>query len=300
MKFDVKANKLAEKIMKARIAAPATNLLSIIDATCAVTFYLWVSGAIQIVATQSTHQRFARQATKLGRIGGIVSLILLAICAVPVATAHDAGTFTILVKENNISPNNPQLVFNDSAWWYNVDNSSNLTHRIVWDSDGDGLYNGSTDWDSGNLSAYCETAENGSKLDENCNVTFEIPFNGTWGAGVYEYQDLMSNGTVHNGTITVFSDSHTDAGQPPSGGYEFGGDDEIQEPTTGYEVGEGGRNWLLYVAGASGLLSLLLVGLLVVMGPGKDALSPDDEMNEQNGIGATKMDADIDQIAEEE
>ena len=33
--------------------------------------------------------------------------------------------------------------------WYNADSRENVTQRIVYDADGDGLYNGSEDWDSG-------------------------------------------------------------------------------------------------------------------------------------------------------
>jgi len=217
--------------------------------------------------------------------------------------AHDAGTFTVIVKENSLTPNNPQLVVNDSAWWYNVDSRENITHRIVWDSDGDGLYNGTNDWDSGNLSSECEKDEFGNQTDSECKVTFEIPFNGTWGAGTYNYQDIISNGTVHNGTITVMSDSHTSDGtSPPSTGYEFGNDgddDENQEPESS-DGGNDSQNWLLLVAGASGFISLLLIGLLIVMGPGKSILTPDDEGQGDNDLSEIKTDSDIDDIAEEE
>ena len=35
--------------------------------------------------------------------------------------------------------------------WYNADSRENVTQRIVYDADGDGLYNGSEDWDSGEI-----------------------------------------------------------------------------------------------------------------------------------------------------
>ncbi|MBS72065.1 MAG: hypothetical protein CMO20_03810 [Thermoplasmata archaeon] len=192
--------------------------------------------------------------------------MLLALTAVmPTSVfAHDAGTYTILVKESGFSHNSPQLVFNDSAFWYNVDNSSNITHRIVFDSDGDGLYNGTLDWDSGNLSYECERDEFGNQTDPDCKVTFEITFNGTWGPGTYNYQDLMSNGTVYNGTVVVQPDWHPAEGDTlPLGGYEFGNVEEDIELDSQTEENNS-RDWLLWVAGASGLLSLLLIGLLIL------------------------------------
>ncbi len=279
-------------MLRAKKAANPTSLLSIVCATCAVTFYLWVGGAQQIVANHCSQNRLALFTTLL---------LLLAVSLLPVSTvAHDAGTFTVIVKENSLTPNNPQLVVNDSAWWYNVDSRENITHRIVWDSDGDGLYNGTNDWDSGNLSSECEKDEFGNQTDSECKVTFEIPFNGTWGAGTYNYQDIISNGTVHNGTITVMSDSHTSDGtSPPSTGYEFNNDDENQEPESS-DGGNDSQNWLLLVAGASGFISLLLIGLLIVMGPGKSILTPDDEGQGDNDLSEIKTDSDIDDIAEEE
>ena len=243
---------------------------------------------MQFVADHSTQSRLAFMATLL---------ILLAVSLLPASVvAHDAGTFTVIVKESGPAPNNPQLVYNDSVWWYNVDSRENITHRIVWDSDSDGLYNGTLDWDSGNMSYECETAENGTKLDENCRVTYEIPFNGTWGAGTYEYQDISSDGVINNGTIVVLSDTHTSDGNTPPTGYEFGNEDETQVPQS--DESEEERNWLLWLAGASGLLSILLIGLLLVM-RGSETSLDSDEGNEDN-LDGMDLDSDINEIAEEE
>ena len=76
--------------------------------------------------------------------------ILFALIASPfiVSTqAHTAESFTILIKEDGFSHSDQQIIQNDSVIWYNIDNSSNLTHRLVYDHDGDGLYNGTFDWD---------------------------------------------------------------------------------------------------------------------------------------------------------
>ena len=243
---------------------------------------------MQFVANHSTQSRLAFMATLL---------ILLAVSLLPASVvAHDAGTFTVIVKESGPTPNNPQLVYNDSVWWYNVDSRENITHRIVWDSDGDGLYNGTLDWDSGNMSYECETDENGTKLDDDCRVTYEITFNGTWGAGTYEYQDISSDGVIKNSTIVVISDTHTSEENIPPTGYEFGNEDETQEPLS--DESEEERNWLLWLAGASGLLSILLIGLLLLM-RGSDTSLNNNEGNKDNSVGID-LDSDINEIAEEE
>ena len=233
----------------------------------------------------------------MGKVSAVAwfATILLAFTAfLPASTvAHDAGTFTVLAKANQLTPNTPQLVFNDSVWWYNVDSTENVTHRIVYDSDGDGLYNGTQDWDSGNLSSECEKDEYGNQTDPDCRVTFEIPFNGTWGPGTYNYQDILSNGAINNGTIIVHPDSHPSEGNsPPPTGYEFGNDEEEQDLDSQDENNDS-RNWLLWVAAGSGVISLLLVGVLF-------AGNKDSTLDTEIGDNQEHKDSDIDDIAEEE
>ena len=223
-----------------------------------------------------------------------LATLLLSITAFLPATtvAHDAGTFTVLIKSDKITPNQPEIVFNDSVWWYNVDDTENITHRIVYDSDGDGLYNGTLDWDSGNLSYECEKDEYGNLTNPDCKITYEIPFNGSWGAGTYNYQDILSNGVVNYGTIIVHPDNHdSEENNPPIGGYEFGVD-EPEETLDLQDDGTDTRDWLLWVAAGSGLIALLLIGLLL-MGSFTE-VSEEEEESELNN------DSDIVDIAEEE
>ena len=112
-------------------------------------------------------------------------LLLLAFASLLItpAAAHDAGTFTVIVKANGHQPGSAELIVNDSVFFYNVDNRTNITHRIVHDADGDGLYNGTDDWDSGNLSSECALDGDGNKTDEDCEVTFAVEFNSTEMAG---------------------------------------------------------------------------------------------------------------------
>ena len=66
----------------------------------------------------------------------------------PSANSHSPGAFTTNIKHLNVEPNNVDIVVGDSVYWRNLDNRENITHRIVYDENGDGLYNGSNEWDS--------------------------------------------------------------------------------------------------------------------------------------------------------
>ena len=114
-----------------------------------------------------------------------LSLLVFFLLIPGVVQSHSADTFTVVIKQSGLTPNSSQILYNDSVIWHNTDSRENITHRIVYDADGDGLYNGSEDWDSGILSSDCNsTNENES---EDCKITFTVWFNGTWGIGEYKY-----------------------------------------------------------------------------------------------------------------
>jgi len=141
---------------------------------------------------------------------GVVGLVLIALVLVPsFAQAHSASTFNVIIKQNDLQPMSTQIEYNDSIMWYNADSRENVTQRIVFDADGDGFYNGSEDWDSGEISRDCVPASNNSSSD--CKESFMVWFNGTWGVGEYNYQSISSNGDVQNGTIVVIEHVEEDA-----------------------------------------------------------------------------------------
>jgi plastocyanin len=204
------------------------------------------------------------------RLGVLFGVLFLSMMVTSSAVqAHSADTFTVVIKETGLTPNSSQIAYNDSVVWHNTDSRENITHRIVFDFDGDGLFNGSDDWDSGELLSECDTAtdnqsENGS--EEPCAFTFLVWFNGTWGVGEYEYQDMLSDGTVLNGTIIVTEDVHVENSTAPAIGSSFGtfentddvGDEQEEED----EVDET-RRLLLLVGGGSGLGALVLLIVLL-------------------------------------
>ncbi|MDA9828864.1 hypothetical protein N9C12_04165 [Candidatus Poseidoniaceae archaeon] len=199
----------------------------------------------------------------------LVFLLLTVVVYTPLqANAHTASAFTVLVKEDGFSQTAPEIFHNDSIIWYNTDNASNLTHRLVHDHDGDGLYNGSLDWDSGELHAYCERDENNTKIDASCNTSYVVEFNINWTEGDYAYQDLRSDGTVVNATIRLFKDmdSHN-ASTAPSIGSSFGVNDDASPDNTENDEAMTPEDMLLYVAMGTGGAAVLLLGLLVLRRP---------------------------------
>lgn len=199
-------------------------------------------------------------------------LMVLLLCGVALtpglASGHTASAFTVLVEDDGFSQSSPEIFHNDSILWYNTDNTSNVTHRLVYDHDGDGLFNGTFDWDSGEMRAYCETDANNTKIDANCTTSFFIEFNVNWTEGNYDYQDLRSDGSTVNGTIRLFADmdSHN-ASTPPSVGSSFGVTDDNEKPGDSQESVDEPltpEDVLLYVAMGTGGAAVLLLLLLAV------------------------------------
>ncbi len=196
---------------------------------------------------------------------GIAILLLISFQLVtPMSSAHTGGVFTIIVSENGVVPGNVQMLVNDTARWINVDKRENVTHRILVDADSDGNYSNNNDWDSGNLTHYCEHV-NGTKVDENCNAYFDVIFNETALnmsyydiVGKYAFVDLIFNETSGEtkrvyGNVTVNPDSHLTAG--------------FQDTTESIteEVEEDGTSPFLLIAGGSALGAIAL-GVMIVLG----------------------------------
>ena len=204
------------------------------------------------------------------RIAPLIGLLFLSsVFLAGSVQGHSADTFTVVIKESGLTPGSSQITYNDSVVWHNTDSRENVTHRIVFDYDGDGLFNGSDDWDSGELVSECDTTSNNSaenNSDAECSVTFLVWFNGTWGIGEYVYQDMLSDGTVLNGTVLVVEDVHVENSTSPAIGSSFGAvETNGDEPDVEENTEEDGLQRMLLLVGAgsglgaAGLLVLLLM-----------------------------------------
>ncbi len=197
-----------------------------------------------------------------GSIGTFLALLMILVILLPGANSHSPGAFTTNIKQLNVEPNNVDILVGDSVYWRNLDNRENVTHRVVYDVNGDGLYNGTGEWDSGILSPW---SPNGTCMDETgnktpgCAVTFELFFNETGDIGTYEYTNIIYlNGTeieTRNFTISVNPDTHLEAINT----YCFGADcEEDEEPAEVVIQSVEKPYWLLYISGGTGVLALLL------------------------------------------
>ena len=184
----------------------------------------------------------------------IAILIVSLSIAVPSVSAHSGGIFTIVISKNGIAPTNANMMINDTARWIDVDSTENVTHRIFVDANGNEDYFDDNDWDSGNLTNSCETDANGTKIDENCNAFFDVPFNYTNADGKYPFVDIVSTGEKIYGNITVNPDIHLTPG--------FQNEEPEEDENTDTETEP---QWLLIIAAISGIGAIGL-GAMIVFG----------------------------------
>ena len=178
----------------------------------------------------------------------------------PTVSAHTGENFMIIIKENGSVPGNPTMMVNDSALWVNVDNRDNVTHQIFVDANSDGIYNGSDDWKSLNLTheGNCRN-DNGTRI-ENCEASYTVTFNETVMnmsyydiVGTYAYVDIDSNGTKFYGNITVIPELHVTAGFQDTNANNI---DEAKDEKEDSSL-------LLIIAAASALGSMILGGMIL-------------------------------------
>ncbi len=177
------------------------------------------------------------------------------------ASAHEPNTFTIIVGEDEPIPNNVtgQVLFtNDSVWFRNVDSRENITHQIRLDIDGDGMFNGTEDISSGELYSSCELDENGTKVDEECEVIYKVLFNETTGliSGIFHYEDVRSDGIVYTGRLVVNKDVHTtNVGPDPNYSTENNDDESVTHS-------DNNRQMLIVMSMSAGIAAIAILMIL--------------------------------------
>ena len=145
-----------------------------------------------------------------------VALTLLLLMAAP-ASAHDTKEYTMLLKEDGVTPDGVSsgvLVSTDSLFFYNVDSRDEAVHRVLIDADGDGEFEGVDDMATAWLSPSCELDENDSKVDPDCEVTELVlldPSNGLLPGSISMLHQIDHNQSLTESAFTVnFSeDQHT-------------------------------------------------------------------------------------------
>ena len=131
-------------------------------------------------------------------------------------SSHEPKEYTILLTKEGTTPQtipDDVLVQTDFLFFMNVDDRGGVSHRIQFDADGDGLFNGSDDFSSNWLSGSCDLDENGSKVDDSCMVTEAIllgPENGLLPGTIQLRHQIMNNSSVleENLSVTFSVDVH--------------------------------------------------------------------------------------------
>ena len=142
--------------------------------------------------------------------------ILLASFLSPAVSAHEPKEYTILLTQDGTTPQTiPEdvLVQTDFLFFMNVDDREGVSHRIQFDADDDGLFNGSDDFSSNWLSGSCVLDENGSKVDDSCMVTEAIllgPENGLLPGTIQLRHQIINNSHIseENLSVTFMEDVH--------------------------------------------------------------------------------------------
>ena len=142
--------------------------------------------------------------------------ILLASFVSSVVSAHEPKEYTILLTHEGTTPQtipDDVLVQTDFLFFMNVDEREGASHRIQFDADGDGQFNGSDDFSTNWLSGSCDLVENGSKVDDSCKVTEAIllgPENGLLPGTIQLRHQIMNNSLIseENLSVTFREDVH--------------------------------------------------------------------------------------------
>ena len=165
---------------------------------------------------------------------GLAMVLVSLLLASPVS-AHEPKEYTILLKQDGITPNGVSpgiLVSSDSLFFYNVDGRENTTHRILVDVEGDDVFDGVDDIATPWLSSACELNETSQKVDPSCEVTYLLlldPSNGLLPSNISMMHQIDFNGTTEERSFVVsFSeDSHSSDQVLPIGAVE-----EVQSQPT--------------------------------------------------------------------
>ena len=131
---------------------------------------------------------------------GLVATILAVSLFMPLASAHGANDFSIIMRSSSLQPSEAEVLQNDSVTFYNV---ADVNRTIRVDLDGDGVYD-----------QRCETEPyNSSSVKDECSFMIYAEI---WGAGNY-LLDVFTNDTLWATlNLTVIHDYHEELG-PPSG-----------------------------------------------------------------------------------
>lgn len=179
-------------------------------------------------------------------MGVAVAALLVAVLASSPVHAHEQQTLTIILNDEGAVTGNisdPAFVQGNALWFKMHDTTENATMQIGIDLDGDGFLNATVDFVSSTIVESCELDENGSLVDETCEVSalYAFPTNAT--VGTYQYWIMRDvNNVTTNWTyeIQLFEDIHDDGGPSPGDCFGAGCDDDLSDTSDDEGVVEDG------------------------------------------------------------
>ena len=183
-------------------------------------------------------------------------LVLLSATMAPSAIAHETKEFTILLTDQGMTPASVPddvLVETDFLFFMDVDDREGVSHRIQFDVDGDGVFDGPDDLSTAWLTSSCELDENGSKMDPDCMVAEAVllgPQNGILPGKVSMRHQIQTNSTISDDylSVTLGMDVHVQTSP------------QVTQPTTLQESSGNGHNDLLVV-----VLFCSLMGIMAIL-----------------------------------
>ena len=183
-------------------------------------------------------------------------LVLLSATMAPLAIAHETKEFTILLTDQGMTPASVPddvLVETDFLFFMDVDDREGVSHRIQFDVDGDGVFDGPDDLSTAWLTSSCELDENGSKIDPDCMVAEAVllgPQNGILPGKVSMRHQIQTNSTISDVylSVTLGMDVHVQTSP------------QVTQPTTLQESSGSDQNDLLVV-----VLFCSLMGIMVIL-----------------------------------
>ncbi len=183
-------------------------------------------------------------------------LVLLSATMAPLAIAHETKEFTILLTDQGMTPASVPddvLVETDFLFFMDVDDREGVSHRIQFDVDGDGVFDGPDDLSTAWLTSSCELDENGSKMDPDCMVAEAVllgPQNGILPGKVSMRHQIQTNSTISDDylSVTLGMDVHVQTSP------------QVTQPTTPQVSSGNDQNDLLVV-----VLFCSLMGIMAIL-----------------------------------
>ena len=224
----------------------------------------------------------------------MIGSLLLATLLSPTVVAHEQKTLTvILTDEGVVAGNVTDLAFvqGNSVWFRMEDSTNNTTMVVQIDTNLDGVFNASDDFDSGELVNACELDENGSLVDETCAVsaTHQFMQNATVGTYLFwVHRNHNGSQTVWNHSITVNKDVHEEEGPSAGDCFGVGCDVDDEEQVDEVEASSVTDSPMILVLAAISLIGMVALTISIATERKEDETPSMTKVLEPIVIGQTK------------